>query len=305
MHIDQALTNISIAYRPQGFIADIVAPVIKVEKESDKYYVWNREDAFRTYDDLVSPGAVARTIDFSLSTDNYYAEEYSLRTRILWRDMSNADSVLRIEMNKARKVVDTLLLGREKRVAIAFTTLANYASGLSTTYSGASQWDNGSYVGDPIIEIDSKKEHVRQQCGMMPNTIIIGAPIVPILVNNTKYREHYKYTAADISGNGLPPVLRGMNVLVPGTINTTSNEGAASVSTADLWGKNIILAYVNLDKAPMVDSFSFAYTFRPTEYQTRKYNIDEQRAEYIETNYLEAVKIVSNVAGYLIKAVVS
>lgn len=219
--------------------------------------------------------------------------------------MSNADSVLKLEMNKARKLVDTLLLGREKRVATAFTTLANYASGLSTTYSGVSQWDNGSYVGDPIAEIDAKKELVRQACGMNPNVIVIGAPIVPVLVANAKYRDHYKYTANDIAGNGLPPVLRGLKVLVPGTINTTSNEGAASSTTADLWGKNIILAYVNLDKEPMVDSFSFAYTFRPQEYTTRKYNVDEQRAQYIETNYLEAVKIVSNVAGYLIKAVIS
>lgn len=54
VHIDAALTNISVSYAPQGFIADIIAPVVPVEKESDKYYVWNRDDTFRTYDDKLA-----------------------------------------------------------------------------------------------------------------------------------------------------------------------------------------------------------------------------------------------------------
>lgn len=305
LHIDQALTNISIGYRPTGFIADVVAPVIKVQKESDKFYVWNREDAFRTYDDLLAPGAEARVIDFTISNDSYYAEEYGLKTRILWRDLDNADSVLKLEMNKARKLKDTLLVKRESRVATLFTTLATYAADLSITYSGTSQWNNVSYVGDPILEIDNAKEAIRQACGFYPNVIIIGAAVVPVLTNNTKYREHYKYTNADVSGNGLPTVLRGMKVLVPGAINTTSNEGAATPTTADVWGKNVILAYVNLNNEAMTDDFSFAYTFRAQDYQTRKYNVDSQRAEYLETTNLEAVKVVSNVAGYLIKSVIA
>lgn len=278
---------------------------MKVQKESDKYYVWNREDAFRTWDDKLAPGAEARTIDFTISNDSYFAEEFGLKTRILWRDLNNADSVLKLEMNKTRKLKDSLLVSREKRVATLFTTLLTFASGLSTTLSGASQWNNGSYVGDPVLEIDNAKEAVRLACGFYPNVIIIGAAIVPVLTNNAKYREHYKYTAADIAGNGLPPVLRGMKTLVPGGINTTSNEGAATPTTADLWGKNIILAYVNLSNEAMVDDFSLAYTFRSQDYQTRKYDVDSQRAEYIETTAIEDVKVVSNVAGYLIKSVIS
>lgn len=244
-------------------------------------------------------------IDFTLSTDSYFAEEFGLKTRILWRDMQNADSVLKLEMNKARKLKDTLLVAREKRVATLFTTVANYASGLSTTLSGTSQWNNGSYVGDPIAEIDAAKEAVRKACGFYPNAIIIGAEIIPTLTNNSKFRDHYKYTANDIAGNGLPPVLRGMKTIVPGAINTTSNEGASSVTTGDVWGKNIILAYVNMNSEPMVDDFALAYTFRAQEFQTRKYDVEAQRAQYIETTALEDVKIVSNVAGYLLKNVVS
>jgi hypothetical protein len=235
LHIDQALSNISIAYRPSGFIADIIAPVVQVEKESGKYYVWDRVDTFRTYNDLLAPGAVAETIDYPISNDNYYCEEYGRRTPILWRDMTNADSVLKLEMNKSQKLVDTLMLGREKRVADLMTTLGTYASGLSNTLSGTSQWDNATYTGDPILEIDQMKEKIRKACGQNPNIIIIGADIVPVLTNNAKYKEHYKYTSNDIAGNGLPPVLRGLRVIVPGAMANSSNEGATTATNSDVW----------------------------------------------------------------------
>lgn len=279
--------------------------MVKVDKESDKYYVWDRADTFRVHDDLLAPGAVAKTIEFGFSKDNYYAEEYGLRTRILWRDMNNADSVLRLEMNKSRKLVDSLMLGREKRVAAKTTALASFASGLSVTKSGTAQWDNAGYTGDPIQEIDAMKEAVRKASGMTPNTIVIGSDVVLSLVNNAKYKEHYKYTADDLAGNGLPPVLRGLRVVVPGSVSTTSGEGASSVALGDIWGKIVLVAYVNPDKEPTADSFSFAYTFRAKQFETRKYAVEEQRANYIETNYLEDVKVVSNVGGYIAKNVVA
>lgn len=303
LHIDAALTNYSVSYAPSGFIADIIAPITTVDKESDKYYVWDRGDSFRTYDDKIAAGAVAKTIDFAFSTDSYYAEEFGLRTRILWREMTNADRQLRLEQSKTKKLKDSLLISREKRVATLALATGSYAAGLSTTYSGASQWNNASYAGDIIKEIDTAKELVRVACGSMPNTIFIPAAVVSTLTNHSSFRDHYKYTASDLSGNGLPPVLRGLKVVVPGTQNTTSNEGAATTAVGDIWGKNLILAYI--DPTDSLDTFTFMKTFRSQEWQTRKYDIDAEKAMYIETNTVEDVKVVSNVAAYLIKAVVA
>lgn len=303
LHIDAALTNLSISYAPSGFIADMIAPITTVSKESDKYYVWDRADSFRSFDDKRAPGAVAKTIDFALSTDSYYAEEFALRTRILWREMENADVALKLEQSKTKKLKDALLIGREKRVATLLLATASYASGLSTTYSGTSQWNNGSYAGDAIKEIDAAKEAVRLACGMMPNTIIIPAAVVPVLTNLSSFRDHYKYTANDLSGTGLPAVLRGLRVLVPGVQNTTSNEGASSAAVGDVWGKNIVVAYV--DPTDALDSFTLAKTFRKGSNEVRKYDIEAEKATYVENSILEDVKVVSNVAGYLIKAVIA
>lgn len=303
LHIDAALTNLSVSYAPSGFIADILAPITTVSKESDKYYVWDRADSFRSYDDKLAPGAVAKTIDFNLSTDSYFAEEFGLRVRILWRELDNADVALRLEQSKTKKLKDSLLLGREKRVATLTLNTASYAAGLSVTYSGTSQWNNAGYTGDIVREIDAAKEAVRVACGSMPNTIVIPAAVIPTITNHSSFRDHYKYTVNDISGNGLPTVLRGLKVVVPGAQNTTSNEGAATASVGDIWGKNIIIAYI--DPTDALDSFTLAKTFRAQEWMTRKYDIEAERSQYVETNTIEDVKIVSNVAGYLIKSVIA
>lgn len=303
LHIDAALTNLSVSYAPSGLIADIIAPITTVSKESDKYYVWDRADSFRTYDDKLAQGAVAKTIDFALSNDSYFAEEYGLRTRIVWRELSNADVALRLEQSKTKKLKDSLLISREKRVATLALNTASYAAGLSTTYSGTSQWNNAGYAGDIIKEIDAAKEAVRAACGSMPNTIIIPAVVIPTMTNHSSYRDHYKYTANDISGNGLPPVLRGLKVVVPGAQNTTSAEGASTAAVGDVWGKNLIIAYI--DPTDGIDSFTLMKTFRYQEWMTRKYDIEAERSMYIETTTIEDVKVVSNVAGYLIKSVVA
>ena len=49
VHIDRALTNISVAYMQDAsnFIADKVFPIIPVQKQSDLYFIYRREDFLR------------------------------------------------------------------------------------------------------------------------------------------------------------------------------------------------------------------------------------------------------------------
>ena len=46
VHVNQPLTNISIAYlqSQMRFVADRIFPVIPVEKQSDRYYTYDRGD---------------------------------------------------------------------------------------------------------------------------------------------------------------------------------------------------------------------------------------------------------------------
>ena len=52
VHIDQPLTNLTLAYAQsqENFIADKVFPTVGVDKQSDKYYQYDRANMNRTGD---------------------------------------------------------------------------------------------------------------------------------------------------------------------------------------------------------------------------------------------------------------
>ncbi|MCL5271153.1 MAG: hypothetical protein M1457_11550, partial [bacterium] len=67
VHIDAALTNLSVGYRNPAFIADLLAPVVPVRKQSDKYFIHDAaREAFRASNDRRAPGAEASEVDFTL-----------------------------------------------------------------------------------------------------------------------------------------------------------------------------------------------------------------------------------------------
>lgn len=304
LHIDAALTNVSVSYNPGWVIADIVAPIVPVAKESDKYYVWTRDEILRTFDDLRADGSEANLISFKPSKDTYFCEEYALKIGITKREMDNADSALRLEISKTKFLKNSLLLSREKRVATLLRDAANYATWNKITLSGTSQWNNGSYTGDPLAEIDTWINAIYQATWMFPNFIVMPYDVAVVFGANTKVIDRIKYTNNSlISSAWIPTIIRNMQVLTPGAIETTSAKGAATITTGAVWWKDVIMGIAN--NGQTMEALSQAYTFRNRDWQTEKYYKDETKTTYIESWVIEDVKIVSDVAGYIMKAVIS
>jgi len=135
--VDAALTNLSIAYKVEGLISDLVVPLVPVVKDAGKYWVWNKSDDFRNFNgkDLRAPGSLSKTIDFGAATATYSAEEYALNVAVLDKEKQNADSVLNLEISKTNRLKQSLMISREARVAGLFTNDANFAASNKTTLS--------------------------------------------------------------------------------------------------------------------------------------------------------------------------
>jgi hypothetical protein len=145
------------------FVADMVAPVLKVAKESDKYYVWDASNGFRLPSARRADGSAANQVEMTLSENAYSAEEFALKVKITDRQKNNADSVLRLKQSKTGFLKDLIQLEREKRVATLLTTQGNYATGHYDTLSGANRWNDPSFSGSIEETIDTGKEAVRQR----------------------------------------------------------------------------------------------------------------------------------------------
>lgn len=304
--IDAALTNLSIAFKIEGLIGDLVVPIIPVVKDTWKYYQWSISDDFRNYygRDLRAPGALAKTIDFSTQISSYLAEEYALNIFILDKEKQNADSVLNLEISKTKRLKQSLMLAREIRLAKIFTNPNNFASTNKVTLSWTSQWNNTNYTGNIVKELDDAKEAIRKQIGIHPNTIIIPETVADVMKNDKNIIELLKYTKSDMLENGdLPKKIRGMNVVIASSVTNNANEGAGN-SIVDVWWKNVVLAYINMEN-PTIDSISFVYGFRPQQFTVRRWRDEPRKWDYIEMEYAEDVRVVSNVAWYLIKDVIA
>ena len=305
VHVDQPLSNLSIGYHPAGMVAERVASPMKVNKESDKYYVWNRDTAFRVDANgimsLRPDKSEAKTVDFGISTSTYTAEEYALKILVSDREKDNADSVLKLRESKLRRLQDLLLLEQEIRVATLLTTSGNWDT--DHTADPSVKWDAASAV---VIEknIDDAKEVVRKAIGVEPNTIVIPSAVAKVVKRDGTLRDLIRYTHSDLLVNGdLPPRLFNMDVIIPGSTYTSSIEGASSITYSDVWGEHVLLLYV--PKEATMDSPTAVKTFRARDWEVRSWREEKLRSEAIEVSVIQDEVLTSDISGYLLSNVLT
>ncbi len=305
VHVDQPLSNFSIGYMPSGLVAERIAKPMRVNKESDKYYVWDRASAFRVKANgrysLRADKSEAKEIDFGLGTATYSAEEYALKILVSDREKDNSDSILRLRESKLRRLQNILMLEQEIRIASLLTTNANWDA--NNVSSPSVKWDAASSV---VIEknIDTGKEAVRRAIGVEPNTIIIPAAVAKVMKRDSSIRELIKYTQNNLLVNGdLPPTLFNMNVVIPGAIYTSSKEGSTAATYSDVYGDDVVLLYVS-DQASM-DTPDAIKIFRSRDWEVRSWRVEEKRSEAIEASVIQDEVMTSNISGYLLDDVLT
>jgi len=116
VHIDQPLTNLTIAYVQDqtNFIADKVFPTVGVDKQSDKYYIYDRDNMNRSGDvKALAPRTEVNRIGMSLSNASFYADVYGLGMDFDQQTLANEDAALDIRAAGAQTLTTRLLIHRE------------------------------------------------------------------------------------------------------------------------------------------------------------------------------------------------
>ena len=124
VHIDHHLSNVAINYRPAGFIADEIFPVVPVPKQSDTYVIYEQADLFRRENTKRSRGAEANKIHARVSSASFYCENFALKADVTVEDRANADPVFvrQFEEGRVMRLQDALFLDWEIRVANQVTS---------------------------------------------------------------------------------------------------------------------------------------------------------------------------------------
>jgi hypothetical protein len=299
LHVDQTLSNVSVAYQNAAFIAEQIAPVIPANMKSNKYWVYGME-RFRRRMTSREPGDKARESGWSLSTDSYFCQGHSWREWYPWEAPSNADPALDLDIDSTETATDVLLLAQE--MDLVDTLTAGLTAVDLSANGGQYQVDNPDC--DPVAYFDKQKEVVAKGIGRRPNTIAMGRPALRGLRNNPNLVKRVYGTTAPVDPLITPEMLAEkldvQEVIVGDAMYDTAVEGEAT-SLDYIWGNNILLFYK--DPQPGRRKVSLAYHFlwnvgNAGRIVEKWYDQDRKRFVIDVSKYRDQ-KIVAAAAGLL------
>jgi hypothetical protein len=306
LHVDQILTDLSLKYRNEAMIWPLVLPVVKVNKRSDKFTKYNKEDSYKLSDDKIGPKSLPNEVDWGTTPDNYSVKDHALGDWVGQEAIDNADAPIQVEIDTNEFLNLQLDIAQEQRVAVVVFAATTYPVGNKVQLSGTAQW--GSTADDPIGDVLKAIEG----CFQKANTIIMGADVWQIFRKLPEVLDAVKgATRQQGTPGGLATVeeMKGLfevqNWLVGRGRYITSKEGQAA-TYARLWGKHC--AALHLENEPSIRSVTFGLTFAEMLRQTQR-DFDPKRgikgAHYFKVAWNSDEKVIASDLGYFIEDAVA
>lgn len=307
VHIDAALTNLSVGYRNAAFIADQLAPVVPVRKQSDKYFIHDAErEVFRQSNDRRAPGAEANEVNFSLSSDNYYCEDHALVSAIPDEERENADPAIQPNIDRTEFLRAKIDLNKEIELAGLLTDTSVITQ--STTLSGTDQWSDAN--SDPIDAVETQKATIMSAVQVMSNTLVLPYEVYAKVRMHASVVERVAYgSVGAVNEEILAQIFDVEQVLVARAFKNTAAEGQTA-SMSYVWGKDALLCYVPTRAAlkQVALAYSFAWTGAPGSvggHRVELWREERRKADAIRVQRYYDQKVIAAGAAYLWKAAVA
>jgi hypothetical protein len=264
VHIDKPLTNISIAYMQsaENFISDKVFPQVPVQKQSDRYFRYLKEDWFRDEARERAAGTESAGGDYDIdNTPTYFCNKFAFHKDVTEDDRVNADAPLTPDADATEFVSQKLLLKRELFWAAKYFKTGVWGSELTGAASAdsthAKSWDLDAST--PIEDIDEAKTGMGATTGYTPNVLVLGPYVYNALKNHPAILDRIKYTQRGmITAELLASLFEVDKVLIARAIINTAAKGAAE-NTNYIFGNHALLAYAA--PRPGLKTPSAGYTF--------------------------------------------
>lgn len=252
VHVPGLLNDFAIEHGQDlsvDFAADAAATLISVDKQSDKYIVWDIGDIYRSVMALRTPGTKSEQGGIRIDTSNqYFADVYAMNSLITDEDKANADSVVMLEDAKVRWLMGQVKLKRDKLYADKVFKTGAWTS--NTEQAGVSgspganqfkQFNDSASV--PIKIITDQMLSIQSATGRMPNVGVCNPTVARNLI------DHADFVARNTSSGMIPArvsiadvaaVLELDRIIVGRAVENTAAEGATDAIT-NVFGKHFLL----------------------------------------------------------------
>jgi hypothetical protein len=312
VHVDAILTQISVAYIQSGaYIAHLAAPIIQVDKQSDKYFTfpkayWFRDEAQRRGDAQESAGG-----GYTVSTDSYNCDVWAFHKDVGHLTMANYDDPLDPLRNAAQWVAGVLGRRREIQWATDF-----FATGIwDTDKTGGTDftvWSDYTGGSTPIENIDDGVETVLENTGFKPNTLVLGRSVFKKLKRHPDLRDQLKYTGRDnVTTEMMAQIFELDRVLVCEAVKNTGEEEGDSTYDFIQGQNDALLCYVNPEPAREMPSAMYTFSWRGVsddlgeDIGTSQFEVERLKAIRVESEIAMDHKVVATDLGYFFSGAVS
>jgi hypothetical protein len=328
VHLDKPLSNLTLAFvqSGEGFVADKVFPIVGVQHQSDKYYIYDRENFNRSGDVAkVAPRTELNTIGMSISNSTYSAEVYGLAMDFDEQTLANEDAALDIRAAGAETLATRMMIHREEQFASTFFATGVWGTEVDGATNAAASGTDVVHWSDytnstPIQDVtDARRALQLASGGFKPNTMVVGKEVRDKLVNHPDILDRLDGGAtvtntALITDAKLAEIFEVENFYVMEAVKNDSAEGVAE-SNSFIGGKHALLVHTPRNAGLMTPAagLTFAWNSIPgannlgvsVESYTGDWLRVKQIAERIEVKMAYDMKATGTDLGYFFNGVIA
>lgn len=313
-HFDRTLTDHVVGYmrRAEGFIANLAAPPVKVQRQSDRYQIFDRNDFSRDEFKPRAPGTPAQILDARMSSDTYYCDVYAGKTQIIHRERDNSDDPAGYEQAKTELVMGGAMVKRERLFVARAHLNTSWASTNRMVGTGASV-ANLDFVqfnqsgADPVGTLLRAHTLIRRGTnGRKANVLSVSPNVHDAFLTSSAILERIKYTGgptnpALITDSMLAQVFGVEKYLVPYSVYASNAEGVTA-AYADVASGDMVLMYQAPEKFAPTAIRQFAWSpydeaSSAERVAVRKWTDLDIESDWVETQLAPDFKVVANTAG--------
>lgn len=257
--IDPILSAIVQGYSHPQNVGSLLFPSVPVAVSAGKIIEFNK-DSFRLYSSLRAPGSNTKVIEWGYAGKPFVVENHALDALVPREMMRDASVVPGIDLSRVAvgNTMSSMALELENQQAVLATTFGNYDAAHRLTLAGATKWSVAT--GTPHADVEAAKEAIRATCGRRPNTMIMSAVAYKAIRTNANVIDRFKYTSSQtVTAKMLSELFEIENIAVGDAI--VSDQAGAFT---DVWGNNVVLAYVAppAERNQQVPSYGYTYTLQ-------------------------------------------
>lgn len=313
VHVNAPLTNISIAYLQDqsGFVARKAFPTVPVQKQSDRYYTYDKKQWFRSDARLRAPGTESAGSGFTVdNTPTYYAGVRAVHKDVDDQIRANADPVINPDRDATEFVTRDLMLEAELDWASNyFTTGIWTGSTTGTDITVSPLWDAANST--PFEDMRAQIRAVQSKTGFKANFAVMGPEVWDVLADHPDSLDRIKYTQTGIVTPKLFAQALGLDdIYIADAVQDANQEGGAEALDF-VFGKNVLLGH--RAQRPSLLTPSAGYTFAWTGFlganaagmRMKRFRMEHLSADRVEGESAYDHKLIAAQLGAFLAAVIS